>query len=40
MRGAEAAGIQAILIDRAASSEIAADVTTVKSLLELESVLS
>ena len=40
VRGAEAAGIQAILIDRAASSEIAADVTTVKSLLELESVLS
>jgi len=39
VRGAEAAGIRAVLIDRG-SSENATEVTTVKSLLELESVLS
>lgn len=40
VRGAEAAGIRAVLIDRGASSGNAAEVTIVKSLLELESVLS
>ena len=40
VRGAEVAGMRAVLIDRREGRSNASDVTTVNSLLQLESVLS